>query len=206
MYKSTFILFLIVYASCGSTNSTVSNHKGASTEYKVVDYPSHSLTLTKDNSFVYRYKEKNDTYSIFGKWQRNGSYFILNSDIQKDDIQLTIEESERGTKDKITFISTTERGDILFNCKYIINSDSKLTCKSGLSEMCSIDFKGALQKIQFFYKGTKSKIYNIENKDSKHLKVSATVPSNPDKYLFFKDEKFKIEGNEIRPSKNLIVM
>ena len=77
--------------------------------------------------------------------------------------------------------------------------------KSGYSESCTLDYNGNLKTIQLFYKGTKSKPFQINDNGTNVLNVEAKVATHPEQYNFFVNERFKIEGDKIIPyDKNAI--
>ena len=176
-----------------------SNYEGI---YSITqEYFGTSLELKKDSSFSFSAGMHLQKYYSNGKWEKRKDTIILNSNFQKQDLPITIQEITTGNRDSLVFVDVTTNlsGDLIKDAIIYINNDTINKCMPAFEKDCKIT-KGILKTLKIeLSNNITSKWHKITSSNCDTIKVVVLTSKLLDNYAFLQQSKLLITSTGLIP-------
>lgn len=191
----TCIVLLFIAGACNTAKAGVNKDTIYATYHFVNEAQAEKIIVHFYKNKTYDYAVHGAHYDYYSKgtWKKKGRNIVVNSDVQKKNIPLTITQSHTNNGSPYIQIDDIKNSaNFLFkDIEILINNDSSKSCLANVGTNCKIK-KEDLKSIQVRLVGnTTSAWYPIELTDKNNtLKIVVNIDFIPEFYLFYNNKKF----------------
>jgi len=158
------------------------------------------LELYKNNTYTFSVHGNHyDCYSK-GTWDSKKRTIVLNSNIQKKEIPITITQSYTNSNSPYIQIDDIKNstGFLFKDIEILINNDTLKSCYANVGTNCKIK-KEDLKSIQIRLVGNTTSAWHplVLDENNNTLKIMVDIDFIPEFYLFFKNKKFIKRGRKL---------
>lgn len=158
------------------------------------------LELFKNNSYAFSVHGDHYDYYSKGTWEKKERTIVLNSNVQKKEIPITITQSY--TKSTSPYIQIDDiknsTGFLFKDIEILTNNDTSKSCYANVGTNCKIK-KQDLKSIQIRLIGNTTSAWHpielVENNNT--IKMVVDIDFIPEFYMFFKNKKFIKRGRKL---------
>lgn len=158
------------------------------------------MHLYKDKTYSLAVHGDHYDYYSKGTWQKKGRTYVVNSNVQKKEIPITITQSY--TKSSSPYIQIEDiknsTGFLFKDIEILTNYDSTKACLANVGSNCKIK-KEDLKSIQIRLVGNTTSAWHpvVLADNSNTIKISVDINFIPEFYFFYKDKKFMKKGKKL---------
>lgn len=210
-YMKLLIIFtcIIFFFSTSSFNvkkesfeTKAINDSIVATYHFINESQSESILLELYKNSTYAFSVHGDHYDYYSKgtWERKRRTIVVNSNVQKKEIPLTITQSY--TKSSSPYIQIDDiknsTGFLFKDIEILTNNDTSKSCYANVGTNCKIKMQD-LKSIKIRLVGnTTSAWHPIELAENNNtIKIMVDIDFIPEFYMFFKNKKYIKKGRKL---------
>ena len=202
----SYIVFLFSSTACNVNKAGFENQAIKDSIVGIYNFvneaQSESILLELHKNKTYAFSVHGDHYDYYSKgtWEKKGRTIVVNSNVQKEEIPVTITQGY--TKSSSPYIQIDDiknsTGFLFKDIEVLINNDTSKSCLANVGSNCKIK-KQDLKSIQIRLIGnTTSAWHPIELAENNNtIKMVVDIDFIPEFYMFFKNKKFIKRGRNL---------